>query len=297
MTECNVSVIVPYYNDSKSVIRCIKSIFEQSFKPLEVIVIDDCSNDSDLLLSILNDYPDVIYKRNNVNLNGAYCRNLGVSLASCKYVAFLDADDYWSVDHIQKNFEHITANDCDFLYSNVISVNRNGEQTLRKVNDHRVYNGHYCNLLLMSPPQTNSFFAKRNVLLSVRFDEKLKRHQDYQLYLDVLHSRYKCCYLDIYTSYHCVSPRSLQSRYDFASALSFWVKYESEVSYPLYMNYLWLSLFLSFKTNGNVDSVIESLYRYSGIKIYNSFYGKIITYIYFNFRYRFVTRLQRLLNV
>ncbi|HGY9592872.1 TPA: glycosyltransferase family 2 protein [Vibrio campbellii] len=291
-----ISVVIPYFNDSKSIERCVNSVLSQTLLPREIIIIDDSSNDSDLIPESIMTNSRVKYLRNYNNMNGAYCRNFGVEISNSKYIAFLDADDYWESNHLKYHFEYLILKGVDFVYSNVISVNGNGSNKNRKVIDHETYDGDYSDLLLLSPPQTNSFFGKRETFLNVKFDVTLKRHQDYQLYMDMLQSNYDVKYLDVYTSNHCTSHRPLSSRYDFESALEFWKKYEHVVDRELYLNYLWLSLYLSFKTNGNIDAVLLRIKSYSSITLPNNLFGKVFTVLYFNVRYRLVHKLLNVIN-
>ncbi|MEX5996077.1 glycosyltransferase [Providencia vermicola] len=75
---CDVSVVIPYYNDSPVFERCLKSVVLQSLKPKEIIIIDDCSTDSEKLKVIINNYIildnniNILYFRNIENKNGAY---------------------------------------------------------------------------------------------------------------------------------------------------------------------------------------------------------------------------------
>ncbi|NBC77164.1 glycosyltransferase family 2 protein, partial [Proteus mirabilis] len=68
----NISVVIPYYNDSKHIEQCITSVISQTLTPLEIIIIDDCSIDTDGLRLILNKFNFFNIKlfRNNVNMNG-----------------------------------------------------------------------------------------------------------------------------------------------------------------------------------------------------------------------------------
>lgn len=90
-----VSVVMPAYNSRKYIRQAVDSVYSQQV-PLELIVVDDCSDDD--TARELEDYlvrPDFHYVRNEGNQGAAASRNRGVSLARGKYVAFLDSDDWW----------------------------------------------------------------------------------------------------------------------------------------------------------------------------------------------------------
>ena len=91
------SIIVPCYNASSHIERCIKSIRKQTFKNFEVIFIDDCS--SDKTLELLKKYQrlnsNFKIMRTPLNSGPGAARNIGLRNASGKYVCFLDSDDCW----------------------------------------------------------------------------------------------------------------------------------------------------------------------------------------------------------
>ena len=90
-----VSVIMPVYNGEKYIAQAVQSVYAQNI-PLELIVIDDGSVDGtrEVLIPWEN-RPDFVYIKNERNLGAAGSRNRGVSVAKGRYVAFLDADDWW----------------------------------------------------------------------------------------------------------------------------------------------------------------------------------------------------------
>ena len=104
MTNISISVIIPLYNGSLLITRCLDSVFKQKGKfDLEVIVIDDGSTDNSI--EIVKKYPQNITLINQENSGPAVARNKGIELAKGKYLAFLDADDYWLPEFLLKTTE------------------------------------------------------------------------------------------------------------------------------------------------------------------------------------------------
>lgn len=102
MKEPIVSVVIPAYNCAGTIRQAIDSALGQSVG-LEIIVVDDCSKDG--LDSIMKDYegnPVISYIKNEKNLGAAASRNKGIALAHGQYIAFLDADDWWTCDKLEK---------------------------------------------------------------------------------------------------------------------------------------------------------------------------------------------------
>ena len=102
MEEILVSVVMPAYNCERYIEKAIQSVLAQAVS-LELVIIDDNSNDgtADVIKSFLQD-ERVIYVHNLENLGVAKSRNKGMELARGKYIAFLDADDYWTEDKLLK---------------------------------------------------------------------------------------------------------------------------------------------------------------------------------------------------
>jgi teichuronic acid biosynthesis glycosyltransferase TuaG len=97
-----VSVIIPVYNNALYIRKSIDSVLNQSIE-VELIIIDDCSTDNiDEVLGKYKSYNNIIYLKNNLNIGVAASRNLGVDQAKGKYIAFLDSDDWWAADKLEK---------------------------------------------------------------------------------------------------------------------------------------------------------------------------------------------------
>ncbi len=229
-----ISVIIPYYNDSKYFGYCLESVLKQKIKPEEIIIIDDCSKDSHILEKIVDSVSSkettIKLYRNDTNMNGAYSRNLGMNMAIGDYIAFLDADDYWAEDHLEVCLNNALKFGSDFIYSNVVEIKPNANDIVyRKVSNHRSTIGHISNILLDSPPQTNSFFISSKANKILRFNENLKRHQDYQFFIDaLLKSEITAHYIDVYTSYYRVRDKS-KPVIDYTSIFGFWAIYKDVI--------------------------------------------------------------------
>ena len=110
-----VSVIVPIYGVEKYLAKCIESILAQSYKNLEVILINDGSKDnSKNIINAFKSKDERIVSLNKLNGGLVSARKAGVELASGKYLTFVDGDDWIEVDHI-KNFLEIELTDVDMV--------------------------------------------------------------------------------------------------------------------------------------------------------------------------------------
>jgi len=105
-----VSVIIPTYNSSTTLLQALESVLNQTYKDLEVIVVDDGSTDDTrktLELYINEKKITYLYQENQ---GCGVARNYGASIAKGEYLAFLDSDDYWHVEKLQKQIDEFAKN-------------------------------------------------------------------------------------------------------------------------------------------------------------------------------------------
>lgn len=104
-----VSVVIPAYNAEKTILDTIKSVQKQSFSDFEVIVINDGSTDKTLdLVNAIDDSRIKVFSYENGGLSVA--RNRGISHAQGEFIAFLDADDLWTVDKLELQVKALNEN-------------------------------------------------------------------------------------------------------------------------------------------------------------------------------------------
>ena len=109
------SVVIPTYNQSIMLQRAIESVLAQSYDNFEILVMDDGSTDNTAEVVASFTDPRITYRWNK-NFGGpARPRNNGIALAKGEWIAFLDSDDWWTVDKLQICFDCIDDN-IDFVY-------------------------------------------------------------------------------------------------------------------------------------------------------------------------------------
>lgn len=114
--ELMISVVVPVYNTEEYLEECFDSIFNQSYKNIEVIAINDGSTDGSFerLMEIQKIYPSLIV-RNQENKGLGYARNIGIRATSGKYIFFIDSDDSIESSMFEKAIQLFEENKCDFI--------------------------------------------------------------------------------------------------------------------------------------------------------------------------------------
>lgn len=108
-----ISVIIPAYNNEIYISRCIESVLGQTYRNIEIIVINDCSTDNtgDIIQRYLTKDNRIAYYHNENNIGVGYTRNKGIELAKGKYIYFLDSDDYIETTAISDLYNGIKEGD------------------------------------------------------------------------------------------------------------------------------------------------------------------------------------------
>ena len=123
-----VSIIIPAYNAEHTIEKCLNSLFNQTLKEIEIIVINDCSKDS--TLKILKKYKNKIKLIDNKeNLGPAGSRNKGLDVAQGKYIGFVDADD-WVAPNMYELMSSKMNDEVDLVACSRINVTKNGEKPI-----------------------------------------------------------------------------------------------------------------------------------------------------------------------
>jgi glycosyltransferase involved in cell wall biosynthesis len=122
-----ISIIIPIYNVSAYIQRCINSCLQQTNTDFEIIAIDDCGYDNsiDLVRSFQDPRITIIHHQYNQGLSVA--RNTGLKHASGKYVLFLDSDDYIAPHLLKLTVQQAELHELDFVSFNSVMVNEEGE--------------------------------------------------------------------------------------------------------------------------------------------------------------------------
>ena len=135
-----ISIIIPCYNVSKYINKCLESIFNQTFRDFEVICIDDGSIDN--TYNLINDFrknDERIKLLKQENAGPSKARNIGLDLAKGEFIAFIDADDWIDKDYLEKLLEAIERNNCDIAPSTIIRKRKNSQKYRVCYTEEKVY--------------------------------------------------------------------------------------------------------------------------------------------------------------
>lgn len=180
-----VSVIITTHNRQKLLSRAIESVFLQSYQNIECIVVDDASEDG--TKGYCESIENIKYIRisKEESKGGNYARNLGIKNAVGEYIAFLDDDDYWLPEKIEKQVNLLKEKQCSLVFCGrkLEYVKENEKIFYREDLPRPEYKGDLSTEILMTICTTTSaLIVKRDMLLDVGlFDENLKFWQEYEL--------------------------------------------------------------------------------------------------------------------
>lgn len=125
MVDGLVSVIMPSWNTAKFIGESIQSVIDQTYQNWELIIVDDCSTDNtdDVVASF--DDPRIRYYKNSKNCGAALTRNRALREANGEWIAFLDSDDLWMPEKLEKQIKFMVHNDISFSYTNYERIDEN----------------------------------------------------------------------------------------------------------------------------------------------------------------------------
>lgn len=125
-----VSIITPSYNTANFIGKTIESVLEQTYQNWEMIIVDDCSQDNtdEVVQQYLVD-ERIRYIKNEVNSGAALSRNRALKEAKGRWIAFLDSDDLWSPNKLEKQVAFMAKNGYHFSYTNYEEIDSDGQPT------------------------------------------------------------------------------------------------------------------------------------------------------------------------
>lgn len=179
-----VSVIIPNYNNASYLKGCIKSLVDQTYKNIEIIVVDDCSTDDSIVFlnHLSNKYDFLSYYINSENRGVSYSRNRGVSLANGDYVTTIDPDDLYLPKKIESEVKVLLSYEDDVVvFSGYTSVDENLRKIRTNIDERNVVEGNiFKGLVYRAIPIPRDMMLKRTVLQNLgRYDESMSLYEDW----------------------------------------------------------------------------------------------------------------------
>ncbi len=185
-----ISVVVPTYNRAYCLKRAVDSVYSQSYKNLEVIVVDDGSDDdTQTLIDSMQERTSFYFNLRYIRIAHAgvsRARNTGIQAAAGEWIAFLDSDDYWLEGKLKKQLDYLSEKgEYRVCHTDEVWI-KNGRR-INQGKKHRKYEGWFFNpslkLCLISP---SSVLIHKDVFAEVGiFDEGFAYVEDFELWLRI----------------------------------------------------------------------------------------------------------------
>lgn len=191
-----VSVVIPSFNRAATICRAVDSVINQTYKNIEVIIVDDCSTDNtdEVIRKQYQKQKNVIYEKLKKNSGACVARNRGIDLSRGAYIAFLDSDDAFYPEKIAKQMALLKETNYDLCATDYRRIDQYGNETTIKVIDaqgEELYkNLLYCNFIT-----TGTLIGKKECFFDTKFDESLPRYQDWDLVLRLC-QKYQFCFIN-----------------------------------------------------------------------------------------------------
>ncbi|WP_377109552.1 glycosyltransferase family 2 protein [Pseudoalteromonas sp. R86517] len=182
-----ISVIVPCTDRVMGLEKCLKSILNQNVScDFEILLIENNSFDREVVKDLIKSLHSNMIKHHYLDKceNANVARNYGAYKSCGKYIAYLDADDWWAEDHLDTCL-NACKKGAKAVYSGFVLDNgeRQVEKYSRAIKDETAY--HFLFNDNKAVAQTSSFFLSKDIFNSCKWDEKLNRSQDYDFFIEV----------------------------------------------------------------------------------------------------------------
>ena len=181
-----VSIITPSYNSTKFISLTINSVVAQTCQNWEMLIIDDLSpdNSNKIIEEYINKDNRIKLIKLDKNSGPAIARNKGIREAKGKYLTFIDSDDLWDNDFLQKSVDFMKKNNCSFVFS---SYRRTDENLIKMYDDYIVPpKVNYCDLLKSNKISCLTAFIDISKIGKMYMNETFHSHEDYSLWLNIL---------------------------------------------------------------------------------------------------------------
>ena len=185
-----VSIIMPSYNTANYISESIQSVLNQTYKNWELIIVDDCSSDNTLeILSKFNDKRIRIIA-NEKNSGAALSRNKALIEAKGKWIAFLDSDDLWESNKLEKQINFMKENNYHFSYTNYTEIDSDSNPLYIVVSGPKVISKH--KMFNFCWPGCLTVMYDRETVGLVQIVD-IKKNNDYAMWLQIC--KKEKCYL------------------------------------------------------------------------------------------------------
>lgn len=185
MVEVQVSVVIPAYNCAAFIETTLATVSAQRIEALEIVVVDDASTDAtvEVLERLAASEPRLVILKQAVNSGQGACRNLGVRSARGRYIAFLDSDDIWLPEKLERQLQFLRERELAFCFCGYGTIDEHGDPIIADLKIPAVTDYHA--LLRSNTICPSSVVYDRERMDDIRMPERPVRREDLISWLEV----------------------------------------------------------------------------------------------------------------
>lgn len=208
-----VSVVIPTHKrEVECLATAVNSVLGQTYKNIEIVIVDDSPSTYEKRAEVKAyvealEHDKVIYLQNEKNLGGSLTRNRGIDASTGDYIAFLDDDDEYTHDKIEKQLKFMLENDCDMTFSNTVMCKNGKPVEVRDFKDIPAFDNdsllHYH--LLYHLTGTSTYMFKAEKLREIGGFDNALCGQEFILMLKAIEGGLKIRYMDVNDVLHTIS--------------------------------------------------------------------------------------------
>ena len=183
-----VSIVIPAYNRENIIRECLESVLNQTYKNIEIIVVDDCSDDN--TVNVVNSIGDERIRCCKLQQNSGACfaRNYGAALARGEYIAFQDSDDIWLPEKLEKQVKYLEKGNFDMVFCGMQRIMEGKtEKFFYPPMDFDESGSAPEQILFENRISTQCILMCKYVFEKVKFDPEIKRFQDWDYAINAAH--------------------------------------------------------------------------------------------------------------
>lgn len=229
-----VSIIMPAYNAGAFIVSSINSVLAQTYEDWKLYVIDDASIDNTESLVLSFNDSRICYIRQVSNQGVSIARNVGISAAQGRYIAFLDSDDQWTENKLKSQL-FMLENGYDVVCSNYSTFSNSIDSTIST----RTFPSEFTYSDMLTGNKIGNLTGVYNQERIGKVFQRQVGHEDYIMWLDVMSRTSKCFCVQDNLAYYRVSEKSLSGN-KFKASLWQWNIYRKHLGLGVFKSaYYW----------------------------------------------------------
>ena len=209
--SCDVSIITPVYDSALYLDEMIQSVFNQTYKDFELILVDDCSNDHSvqIIQAYQKKYSNIYLIKNQKNIGPGLSRNKAIKLAKGRFIAFLDSDDVWAKEKLEFQISLMKEKNLPFTHTSYAYIDH---KSVLKTNYFKVSEQPVTYRKLLKKTEISCLTAIYDVsVIGKQYMPDLRLAEDYSLWLQILKKGFSSYPISKVLAYYRIREGSITS--------------------------------------------------------------------------------------